>query len=87
MFQLTASVTALRSWTLVGIPKRERATGMPFEMPTPLWQPGMIYRSLSEIRPRPGTEQHVGSWVASRGSGRQWVRPMGGSLTVLTTTW
>lgn len=87
MFNIAAEVTATRRWTLIGKPTRVRATGMPFEMPTPLWKAGMIYRSMSEIRPRPGTEKHVGSWVSHRSSPRYPVKPSAGELTVLTTTW
>lgn len=87
MFNLSAEVTETRRWTLVGKPTRARATGMPFDMPTPLWQAGMIYRSMSEIRPRPGTEKHVGSWSARRGAPRLPVKPSLGELTVLTTVW
>ncbi len=87
MFNIAAEVTATRRWTLIGKPTRVRATGMPFEMPTPLWKAGMIYRSMSEIRPRPGTEKHVGSWVSHRSSPRYPVKPSAGELTVLTTKW
>ncbi|MBK8996314.1 MAG: glycosyltransferase family 39 protein [Myxococcales bacterium] len=87
MFNLSAEVVETRHWTLVEKPKRLRATGMPFDMPTPLWKAGMIYRSESEIRPRPGTEKHLGSWGARRGNPRLPVKPSGGELTVLTTVW
>jgi hypothetical protein len=60
---------------------------MPFDIPTTLWKPGMIYRSLSEIRPRPGTEEHVGYWVARRPSSKLPGKLDGQKVTVLTTVW
>ena len=87
MFSLSAEVIESRRFTLVSKPQRARATGMPFDMPTPLWKAGMVYRSLSEIRPRPGTEKHVGAWVARRGSPRLPLKPSVGELAVLTTVW
>ncbi|MBK7584834.1 MAG: glycosyltransferase family 39 protein [Myxococcales bacterium] len=86
-FNLSAEVTKTRRWTLIDLPTRLRATGMPFEMPTPLWKAGMIYRSESEIRPRPGTEKHNGSWGARRGTPSLPVKPSPGEHTVLTTVW
>jgi hypothetical protein len=56
MFNLSAEVTETRRWTLVAKPQRVRATGMPSRCDA-LWKTGMIYRSMSEIRPRPGTEK------------------------------
>jgi hypothetical protein len=87
MFWMDATVTETRRWTLVGKPTRKRATGMPFEIPTTLWEPGMIYRSLSEIRPRPGKEEHAGYWVARRPSSKLPRTSDGHKVTVLTTTW
>jgi hypothetical protein len=35
---------------------------MPFAVPTSLWKPGYIYASVTEVRPRPGTERFYGLW-------------------------
>lgn len=87
VFWVEASVTESRRWTFVEKHKRSRATGMPFELPTTLWKPGMIYRSLSEIRPRPGTEEHFGYWLARKPASKLPRSPNGGRVPVLTTRW
>ena len=66
-FSITSRVTARAKWSLVAAPERVRGVGMPFDLPTPLWKKGMIYRSLTEIRPRPGTEEFDGRWESRRG--------------------
>lgn len=38
-----------------------------FTIPPPLWKPGMIYVSISEIRKRPGVEVFDGAWSNSPG--------------------
>jgi 4-amino-4-deoxy-L-arabinose transferase-like glycosyltransferase len=86
-YNLSAEVTAPRSFSLVSAAARLRATGMPFDMPTPLWRPRMIYRSQSEIRPRPGTEKHLGSWSAHRVPPRAQIKPVPGDRLLLTTVW
>lgn len=66
MFHIKSEVERDAKWSLVKAPERIRSVGMPFDMPTPLWQEGMIYRSMSEIRPRPGFERYSGTWGVRR---------------------
>ncbi len=49
-------------WSLVPVDSKVRAVGMPFAVPTSLWKPGYIYASVTEVRPRPGTERFYGLW-------------------------
>jgi hypothetical protein len=66
LFQITSEVERDAKWSLVKAPERIRSVGMPFDMPTPLWKEGMIYCSMSEIRPRPGFERYTGLWGVRR---------------------
>jgi Dolichyl-phosphate-mannose-protein mannosyltransferase len=81
MYYITSQVTEVKRWSWVPAPSRTRSVGMPFEMPTSLWQKGFVYRSVSEIRARPGTEVFIGYWGARLGSPK--LPQSGGAPTVL----
>lgn len=69
-YRVTATVEEGPRWSLIGAPERVRDIGMPFVIPTPFWRKGMIYRSRSDIRTRPGREKLVGSWMLRRAGER-----------------
>jgi hypothetical protein len=62
-FAIHTLVEARKSLSLVPEDPKPRAVGMPFALPTSLWQPGFLYAAVSEVRKRPGTERFFGLWT------------------------
>jgi hypothetical protein len=67
-FAVTSYVEAAPPLSLTPRDELARDVGMPFALPTSLWQNAFIYAAITEIVRRPGRERYVGAFADERGS-------------------
>jgi hypothetical protein len=67
-FNVTSTIIAKARYSLIPVPKVDRAMAFPPSLPTKLWKVGYLYKTVTVLNHRIGRERYVGAWASRDGA-------------------
>ncbi len=67
-FEVRSVIEARARWSLIPPDKIDRSMAWPSSLPTKLWRPGYLYRTVTVLNHRIGRERYEGHWASRDGS-------------------